>query len=82
MPALGVNTMPADALATQGARASAGMALTAKAGIFCLQHQKIILQQMLQNQQSIIEIMPNMKLFFTCVLKIMFGTINLPIFTK
>ena len=34
------NTMPADALATLGASASAGMVLTPKGGIFCLQHQK------------------------------------------
>ena len=32
------NTMPADALETLGARASAGMLLILKAGIFCLQH--------------------------------------------
>ena len=32
--------MPVDALATLGARASAGMVLTPKAGIFYLQHQK------------------------------------------
>ena len=32
--------MPADALATLGASASAGMVLTPKAGIFHLQHQK------------------------------------------
>ena len=31
-----VNAMPADALATLGASASAGMVLTSKAGIFCL----------------------------------------------
>ena len=35
-----VNSMPADALATLGARASTGMALTPKAKIFCLQHQE------------------------------------------
>ena len=35
-----VNNIPADALATLGARASAGMVLTHKAGIFHLQHQK------------------------------------------
>ena len=34
------NTMSADALATLGAKASTGMLLTPKAGIFCLQHQK------------------------------------------
>ena len=34
------NTMPANALATLGARASAGMVLTPKAGIFHLQHEK------------------------------------------
>ena len=32
--------MPADALATLGASASAGMVLTPEAGILCLQHQK------------------------------------------
>ena len=35
-----VNTMPADALVTWGARASAGMILIPKARIFCLQHLK------------------------------------------
>ena len=35
-----VNTLPADALATLGARASAGMVLISKAGILRLQHQK------------------------------------------
>ena len=34
------NTMPADALGTLGARASTGMVLTPKAGIFRRQHQK------------------------------------------
>ena len=34
------NTMPADALATSGARASAGMVLTPQNGLFHLQHQK------------------------------------------
>ena len=34
------NTMPADALASLGASASAGMVLTPKARIFHLQHQK------------------------------------------
>ena len=32
--------MPADVLATLGASASAGMVLTPKAGIFCLQYPK------------------------------------------
>ena len=32
------NTMPDDALATEGARASEGIVLTPKAGIFRLQH--------------------------------------------
>ena len=40
LPILYPNTMPADALATLGARASAGMVLTPKAEIFHLQHQK------------------------------------------
>ena len=35
-----VNTMAADAVATLGARASAGMALAQYARIFCPQHQK------------------------------------------
>ena len=35
-----VNTMPADALVTLGAKASGGMVLTPKARILCLQHQK------------------------------------------
>ena len=34
------NTMPVDALATLGARATAGMVLTPKVGIFYLQHQE------------------------------------------
>ena len=34
------NTMSADALATLGASASAGMVLTSKAAIFRLQHQE------------------------------------------
>ena len=33
------NTMPGDALVTLGARATAGMVLDPRAGIFCLQHQ-------------------------------------------
>ena len=36
-----VNTMPADALATLGARASVGMVLTPRFGLFHLQDQKI-----------------------------------------
>ena len=43
-----VNTMPADALATLGASASAGMVLTPKAGIFRLQYQKDWLHQACQ----------------------------------
>ena len=40
-PTIPDKTMPADALATLGTRASAGMVLTSKVGIiFHLQHQK------------------------------------------
>ena len=38
--------MPADALATLGASASAGMVLTPKGWIFCLQHQKSLKAQL------------------------------------
>ena len=40
LPVYTPNTMPADALATLGATASAGMALTPTAWLFHLQHQK------------------------------------------
>ena len=40
LPSYTANTLPADAMATLRASPSAGMALTSKAGIFRLKHQK------------------------------------------